>query len=226
MALAPMLKEDGRLQGDLTDRLPGRAWAARRSSSIGLRHGGGVLRPLVRGASAGRRLCDAGGRGPGPVRDLAIAGPRSRELLAAITGEDVSNAAMRFMSMRRMDVGPRPLHRRPGQLHRRPGLRDLDAPRIPARGLRSGDGGGEAAGAQALRSARAQRHAAGEELRRAGRGSTGRSTARARGGARPLRRLGRRMRTSSASATATWPSGTPAARCACGPSWSRRETWT
>jgi dimethylglycine dehydrogenase len=36
---------------------------------------------------------------------LSIAGPRSRELLAKLTDEDVSNAAMPFMAFREMDMG-------------------------------------------------------------------------------------------------------------------------
>jgi len=39
---------------------------------------------------------------------LSIAGPRSRELLQRLTEEDVSNAAMPFMSFREMDLGPVP----------------------------------------------------------------------------------------------------------------------
>ena len=36
---------------------------------------------------------------------LSIAGPKSRELLARISGEDVSNAAFPFMQYRQMDLG-------------------------------------------------------------------------------------------------------------------------
>ncbi len=39
---------------------------------------------------------------------LAIAGPKSRELLARLTAEDVSGAAFRFMDIREMDLGPVP----------------------------------------------------------------------------------------------------------------------
>jgi dimethylglycine dehydrogenase len=39
---------------------------------------------------------------------LAIAGPRSRELLAKVTAGDVSNAAFPFMAIRRMDIGMAP----------------------------------------------------------------------------------------------------------------------
>ncbi|MEM8597583.1 MAG: aminomethyltransferase family protein, partial [Pseudomonadota bacterium] len=39
---------------------------------------------------------------------LSIAGPKARELLAAVTGEDVSRDGFRFMAVRRMDVGLAP----------------------------------------------------------------------------------------------------------------------
>ena len=39
---------------------------------------------------------------------FAIAGPKSRELLARVTGEDVSNEAFGFMSVREIDVGLAP----------------------------------------------------------------------------------------------------------------------
>jgi dimethylglycine dehydrogenase len=43
-------------------------------------------------------------RGAG-LTGLAIAGPRARDLLAKVTGADVSNAAFSFMAIRRMHVG-------------------------------------------------------------------------------------------------------------------------
>jgi dimethylglycine dehydrogenase len=39
---------------------------------------------------------------------LSIAGPRSRDLLAKVTHDDVSNAAFPFMAIRRMDIGMAP----------------------------------------------------------------------------------------------------------------------
>ena len=39
---------------------------------------------------------------------LSIAGPRSRDVLAKLTDDDVSNAAFRFMDFRRMDIGGAP----------------------------------------------------------------------------------------------------------------------
>jgi dimethylglycine dehydrogenase len=39
---------------------------------------------------------------------LSIAGPRSRDLLAKVTHDDVSNAALPFMAIRRMDIGMAP----------------------------------------------------------------------------------------------------------------------
>jgi dimethylglycine dehydrogenase len=45
-----------------------------------------------------RNLCDE-------VTGFAIAGPRSRDLLASLVREDVSDAAFRFLTCREMDVG-------------------------------------------------------------------------------------------------------------------------
>ena len=100
MTLAPMLKEDGRLIGDFT--------LANLGAEGFLLIGSGVAEDYhlrwfhqhlpedgsVRIASQGTALAG-----------LAIAGPRSRELLASVTREDVSSKAFRFMDLRRMNVG-------------------------------------------------------------------------------------------------------------------------
>ena len=103
MTLAPMLKEDGRLIGDFTLANPG-------DGSFFIA-GSGVAEQFhmrwfeahlptdgtVAVEALGLRLCG-----------LGIAGPRARELLAAATLDDVSNAAFRFMDIKRMDIGMAP----------------------------------------------------------------------------------------------------------------------
>jgi dimethylglycine dehydrogenase len=103
MTLAPMLKEDGRLIGDFT--------LAHLGAEGFLLVGSGVAEDYhlrwfeqqlpgddsVHIASHGTALAG-----------LAIAGPRSRELLARVTGEDVSAETFRFMDVRRMSIGMAP----------------------------------------------------------------------------------------------------------------------
>jgi dimethylglycine dehydrogenase len=102
MALAPMLKEDGKLIGDFTLANLGGEW---------MLFGSGVAEQYH------MRWFETHMPADGSVRvealglsltGLAIAGPRSRELLAKVTAGDVSNAAFPFMAIRRMDVGMAP----------------------------------------------------------------------------------------------------------------------
>ena len=100
MALAPMLKHDGKLIGDFTLANLGAEGFLLIGSGIAedyhLRwfeqHApqDGSLEIIARGAS---------------MTGLAIAGPRSRELLARLTSHDVSAQAFRFMDVRRLPVG-------------------------------------------------------------------------------------------------------------------------
>jgi dimethylglycine dehydrogenase len=100
MALAPMLKEDGKLIGDFTvANLGGGKWMIFGSGVAEEYH----LRWF------GQHLPDDGSvrvsaRGAG-LTGLAIAGPNARKLLERVTGADVSNAAFPFMAIRRMHVG-------------------------------------------------------------------------------------------------------------------------
>lgn len=102
MTLAPMLKEDGRLIGDFTLVNLGSEW---------LIFGSGI------GEQFHMRWFEQHLPSDGSVRvealglslvGLSIAGPRSRDLLAKVTREDVSNQALPFMAVRRMDVGMAP----------------------------------------------------------------------------------------------------------------------
>lgn len=103
MALAPMLKENGKLQGDLTVAclfegeyyLFGSGMAEvfyARWFEQHMPQDGSVRLEVI-----GLGLCG-----------LSIAGPKARDLLQRLTGEDVSNAALPFMAAQRMDIGMAP----------------------------------------------------------------------------------------------------------------------
>ena len=103
MTLAPMLKEDGKLQGDLT--------VACLAEDDWMLFGSGMAEVFY------ARWFEQHMPGDGSVRleviglglcGLSIAGPKSRDLLQRLTGEDVSNAGLRFMGFRRMDVAMAP----------------------------------------------------------------------------------------------------------------------
>ncbi len=103
MTLAPMLKEDGRLIGDFT--------LANLGAGEFLLVGSGVaedyhLRWFEQQLPAdGSVSLNSHGIA---LTGLAIAGPRSRELLARVTRADVSAETFRFMDVRRMDIGMAP----------------------------------------------------------------------------------------------------------------------
>ncbi len=104
--LAPMLSPSGRLLADLTVT----CWAEDEFWLMGsyylrewhLRHFTSCLESLRRpGAAAGvavRDISDA-------VSGVSLSGPRSRELLAALTADDVSGPALPWLGARTLDVG-------------------------------------------------------------------------------------------------------------------------
>jgi len=103
MALAPMLKEDGKLQGDLT--------VACLSEGEYYLFGSGMAevfyarwfeQHMPQDGSVSLEVIGLG------LCGLSIAGPKARELLQRLTGEDVSNAALPFMAAQRMDIGMAP----------------------------------------------------------------------------------------------------------------------
>lgn len=103
MALAPMLKEDGKLQGDLTVSCLAEGdffLAGSGSAEVFYTRWFETFLPVD-----GSVILDTIGLG---LVGLAVAGPKSRALMEAVTGQDMSNAALRFMSTRRMDVGLAP----------------------------------------------------------------------------------------------------------------------
>jgi dimethylglycine dehydrogenase len=104
IALAPMLSPKGRLMGDLTvSRLAPERFMIVGSSAAERFHlrwfeahlpeRGVAVRPITT-----ERL------------GFAIAGPRSRELVARVAGDDVSATALPFFGIRRIDIGCAPAH--------------------------------------------------------------------------------------------------------------------
>ncbi len=101
MALAPMLKDDGRLQGDLT--------VARLDDAGFLLFGSGVAEDFYMRWFEAHLDAGVEVRAPGAaLAGLSIAGPKAREVLAALTDVDVSAEGFRFMDIRRMDVAHAP----------------------------------------------------------------------------------------------------------------------
>jgi len=100
IVLTAMLTDDGRIVGEFTVARTGEtefhlfgSQAAETHHSRWFRHhlpADGSVRFEVLGLS---------------LVGLAIAGPRARDLLAAVTDADVSNEAVRFMEIRRLDLG-------------------------------------------------------------------------------------------------------------------------
>ena len=101
MALAPMLKHDGKLQGDLTVACLG--------PDSYMLFGSGMAELFYTRWFEDHKPADVQVEPIGlGLCGLSIAGPKSRELLARVSAEDVSNAAFRFMAIREMDVGLAP----------------------------------------------------------------------------------------------------------------------
>jgi dimethylglycine dehydrogenase len=103
IVLTPMLNEFGKLIGDFTIAKAGDdrfyMWG---SSQAQIYHMRWFERHLPADGSVSIRPLGMG------LVGLSIVGPRSRELLQRVTGEDVSNAAFRFMDFREMDVASVP----------------------------------------------------------------------------------------------------------------------
>ena len=99
MTLAPMLKEDGRVIGDFSLGQP--------AEGTYLLVGSGIAEDYHRRWFAQQAEgFDVQILSYGPTKvGLAIAGPRSRELLQRITRTDVSAEAFRFMDLRCVDLG-------------------------------------------------------------------------------------------------------------------------
>ena len=100
MVLAPMLKHDGKVIGDFT--------LARLDDDTFMVVGSGVAESYHMRWFTGHLPGDSGvevqSLGPG-LTGLALAGPASRDVLAAVAGGDVSGEAFAFMDVREMDLG-------------------------------------------------------------------------------------------------------------------------
>lgn len=100
MTLAPMLKHDGRLIGDFT--------LARLAEQQFLIIGSGVAEDYhmrwFRSQLPSDSTVSLTAHG-GAMVGLALAGPRSREVLAAVTHADVSAQSFKFMDIRRLPIG-------------------------------------------------------------------------------------------------------------------------
>ncbi len=103
IVLTPMLNEKGKLIGDFTiakaDDARFYMWG---SSQAQIYHMRWFETHLPDDGSVTIRALGMG------LVGLSIAGPKSRELLARVTGEDVSNEAFRFMDFREMDIASVP----------------------------------------------------------------------------------------------------------------------
>lgn len=100
MVLAPMLKEDGKLIGDFTlANLGAEGWFIIGSGVAEEYHLRWFTQHLPTDGSV-QVVSETAA-----LAGLAIAGPRSRELLSRLTHESVDNAAFRFMDIRRMAIG-------------------------------------------------------------------------------------------------------------------------
>lgn len=103
MALAPMLKEDGKLQGDLTVAcLAEGEYYLFGSGMAEVFYARWFEQHMPQDGSVSLEVIGLG------LCGLSIAGPKARDLLQRLTGEDVSNAALPFMAAQRMDIGMAP----------------------------------------------------------------------------------------------------------------------
>ncbi len=186
MVLAPMLKEDGKLIGDFT--------LARLAPEEFLIAGSGVaedyhMRWFLQHLDEGISVVALGPS----LAGLSIAGPKSREVLAAVAGTDVSGEAFRFMDIRGMHVGMAPCTVGRISFTGDLGYEILDGAGVPAPRLQHPEGGRRSARHSRLRPAGAQRAEAGEGVGRLGARVPAGLLA-VGGGARPLRRSGQGRR--------------------------------
>jgi dimethylglycine dehydrogenase len=101
--LTPMLNETGKLIGDFTIARAGdETFYMFGSSQAEIYHMRWFEKHLPDDGSVSIRAINLGWVG------LSIAGPKAREVLAKVAGDDVSNEAFRFMDFREMDVANAP----------------------------------------------------------------------------------------------------------------------
>ncbi|MEL7542303.1 MAG: FAD-dependent oxidoreductase [Pseudomonadota bacterium] len=100
MVLAPMLNEDGKMIGDFSvSKLGDEEFYIFGSGAAEEYHMRWFLSHLPDDGTVALESLRYG------LLGLSIAGPKARDVLAAVTDADVSNAAFKFMDIRRMDLG-------------------------------------------------------------------------------------------------------------------------
>jgi dimethylglycine dehydrogenase len=108
MTLAPMLKEDGKLIGDFSlanlgpDRNGNGEWFIAGSGIAEQYHMRWFEKHLPKDGSVTIEALGA------KLTGLSIAGPNARNLLAKVTRADISNAAFKFMDVKKLDIGMAP----------------------------------------------------------------------------------------------------------------------
>jgi len=105
MALAPMLKEDGKLQGDLTVAcVSAEEWMLFGSGMAEVFYARWFETFMPRDGSVTLEVIGLG------LCGLSVAGPKSRDLMQRLTGQDMSNAGFRFMAFKQIDFGMAPCY--------------------------------------------------------------------------------------------------------------------
>ncbi len=104
LTLSPMLNEDGKLIGDFTVANAGRGRYFIFGSGVAEQYHLRWFESHLPSSGVAIRALRT------ELLGLAIAGPHSRELLSRLTGADVSNAALPFLSFRAMEVAMLPTH--------------------------------------------------------------------------------------------------------------------
>ena len=102
LTLSPMLNEDGKLIGDFTVANAGRGRYFVFGSGVAEQYHLRLFESHLPPSGVAIRSLRT------ELLGLALAGPSSRELLSRLTEEDVSNAALPFLSFRAMEVGMLP----------------------------------------------------------------------------------------------------------------------
>ena len=171
-------------------------------------------------ASAGRRLGHGRGARPEARRPVDRRAERAGACWPRSRARDVSNAAFPFMAIRRMDIGMAPCLVGRVSYTGDLGYEIWMAPEYQRARVPDADGGRRGIRHRPVRHARAERAAAGEELRLLGARVPADLRA-ARSRARPLRRLCQGSRFHRQGGRAGRAAGT-AASCGCAPSSSRR----
>ncbi len=104
LALSPMLNDEGKLIGDFTVANAGRGRYFVFGSGIAEQYHLRWFEAHLPPAGVALRALRT------DLLGIGIAGPRSRELLSRLTGDDVSAAALPFLGFRAMDVAMLPAH--------------------------------------------------------------------------------------------------------------------